>query len=827
MSLKKYNEKRDFKQTTEPVGEKKSSSGKLIFVVQKHNASHLHYDFRLEINGVLLSWAIPKGPSLNPDDKRLAVLVEEHPYDYKDFEGTIPKGNYGAGAVIVWDNGTYQPTKVQEGEDPQLLLEKQFKKGHMSFELNGHKLKGAFSLVQLKEKGDKSWLLIKKEDEYASEFDILKNDKSVLTDRILDQLETEKKVIHKTEVAFQTPMFATATDTAFDHPDWIYEKKYDGYRTIAVVKNKSVNLFSRNENSFNEDFKALHEELMTLTHEVSLDGEVVIEDEHGKDSFQMLQNYLKDKVGTLKYYVFDMINLDGSDLKEVPLSNRKELLEMLFNKHSFKNIILSPFVKKKGILQLEKAAIDKSEGIIAKHAESSYQSGKRSKDWLKIKLVQQEEVIIVGFTEPAGSRRNFGALLLGQYNGEEIRYIGKCGSGFTDQLLKDIHEKMKPLIICESPLQSAPKIKEKITWVKPELVCQVKFTEWTKNKHLRHPVFLGLRVDKSAEQVMFETEIHKAKLLVIRSLAQNEKVEVENDHSFKVGKTIVHLTNQNKIYFPESKITKGEVIEYYNQVSRLILPYLKDRPQSLYRFPNGIDHQPFYQKNIEVDKVPSWLKTVEINSEENEHAVNYLLCNNKETLLYMANLGCIEINPWNSTINKLNNPDWVIIDIDPELDDFNKVVETALVVKDVMDEVNTPCFCKTSGASGLHVYIPLKAQYDYETVKIFANLIAIEVQSRLPNTTTLERSIKKRNHKIYIDYLQNRKGQTIAAPYCVRPQPEATVSTPLEWDEVNADLSPKMFTIKNAIDRFEKKGDLWKGVLTESANIESIISLMT
>ena len=827
MSLKKYNEKRDFKQTSEPVGETKSSSGKLIFVVQKHNASHLHYDFRLQLNGVLLSWAIPKGPSLNPDDKRLAVLVEDHPYDYKDFEGAIPVGNYGAGTVIVWDSGTYQPTKGKDGEDAQSILEKQFKKGHLSFELNGHKLKGAFSLVQLKGKGENNWLLIKKEDAYATKVDILKSDKSVLTDRTLDQLETENKGIHATAVEFQTPMFATATDKAFDHPDWIYEKKYDGYRIIAVVKNNAVNLFSRNENSFNEDFKDLEEELSELIHEVVLDGEVVIEDEHGKDSFQMLQNYSQDKKGTLKYYLFDILNLDGNDLKEVPLSNRKELLEMLFNKHSFKNIILSPFVKKDGILQLEKAAKEKSEGIIAKHAESTYQSAKRSKDWLKIKLVHQEEAIVVGFTEPAGSRRHFGALLLGQYDGEKIKYIGKCGTGFTDQLLKDLHEKMIPLIIRESPLQSLPKIKEKITWVKPKLVAQIKFTAWTKEKHLRHPVFQGLRVDKSAEQVIFETDSEKVDSPNIPTLTTNDRAGVENDYSLKVGKTTLHLTNQNKIYFPESKITKGEVIEYYNHVSHLILPYLKDRPQSLYRFPNGIDHQPFYQKNIELEKTSSWLKTVEIKSDNNEQSVNYLLCNDRETLLYMANLGCIEINPWNSTVNNLNNPDWVIIDIDPELDDFKKVVETALVVKGVMDEVNAPCFCKTSGASGLHVYIPLKAKYDYETVKIFANLIAIEVQSRLPDTTTLERSIKKRSHKIYIDYLQNRKGQTIAAPYCVRPQPEATVSTPLEWDEVNADLSPKMFTIKNAIERFEKKGDLWKGVLSESANIESILRQMT
>ena len=830
MSLIKYNEKRDFKQTSEPLGKSKKSEGALIFVVQKHKASHLHYDFRLELNGVLLSWAVPKGPSINPEDKRLAVLVEEHPFDYKDFEGSIPDGNYGAGTVIVWDNGTYQPKNVKKGEDNQNVLERQFKKGHLSFILNGHKLKGAFSLVQLKGKGENNWLLIKKEDQHASKEDILQEEKSVLSNKTIEQLEMVQSGTNSnatTPIEFQTPMFASPIDKAFDNADWIFEKKYDGYRTIAVVKNKSVNLFSRNENSFNQEFQTIIKELKTLTHDVVLDGEVVIEDELGKDSFQMLQNYLKDKKGTLKYYVFDVLNLDGNDLREMPLSNRKELLEMLFKKHPFKNIVLSPYVKKEGVSQLKKAAKENSEGIVAKHYESTYQSGKRSKDWLKIKLIQQEEAIIVGYTEPAGSRRYFGALLLGQYDGDQIRYIGKCGTGFTDQLLKELHEKMLPLVSNECFLKAKPKIKDVITWVKPELVGQVKFTEWTKDKHLRHPVFLGTRIDKTAEQVKFEEVNDKTEKTVKTKETKNIKAQTEADYDLKVGKTTLHLTNQHKIFFPESKITKGEVVEYYDQVSQLILPYLKDRPQSLYRFPNGINHQPFYQKNIEIDHVPSWLKTVEINSRENENAVNYLLCNNKETLLYMANLGCIEINPWNSTVKNINNPDWVVIDIDPELDDFREVVKTALTVKEILDEVNTPCFCKTSGASGLHVYIPLKAMYDYETVKIFANLIAIEIQTRLPETTTLERSIKKRNHKIYIDYLQNRKGQTIAAPYCIRPQPFATVSTPLDWDEVNSDLSPKMFTIKNVLERFDKKGDLWKGVLTESANIEAIISQMT
>lgn len=837
MSLKKYNEKRDFKQTAEPKGKQKSSDKELIFVVQKHDASHLHYDFRLELNGVLLSWAIPKGPSLNPDDKRLAVLVEDHPYDYKDFEGTIPKGNYGAGTVIVWDNGTYLPTKLKDGEDIKKVLETQFKKGHLSFTLNGNKLQGAFSLLQLKGKGENNWLLIKKDDEFASKKDVLLQDKSVISKFSLLEMESdfdEKESDEKPsgnnsqkEIKFQKPMLATTAEKAFDDPNWIFENKYDGYRTIAVVNNSKANLYSRNENSFDKDFKAIADELKDLKHNAVLDGEIVLEDKEGNHSFQKLQHFAKEQTGTLKYYVFDLQNLDGNDTTNLPLLNRKELLEMLFAKQSFKNIIYSPHVKEKGLQRLKQAEKEKSEGIIAKKSDSVYQVGKRSSDWLKIKLIEQEEAIIIGFTAPSGSRKHFGALLLAQYHDKELQFVGKCGTGFSDKQLLDLSKKMNSLIRKTSPLKKSTKLRDEITWLSPKLVGQIKFTEWTENGHLRHPVFLGLRSDKNADEVI-KDEGNGSKIDDVEEKSRGEKKSaIPDDYDLKVGKVNLHLTNQNKIYFPKSKISKGEIVDYYKFVAPLILPYLKDRPQSLNRFPNGIEGQTFYQKNFEQEKMPSWLKTEELHSESTDSKINYLLCNNKETLIYMANLGCIEINPWNSTVKNIDNPDWIVIDIDPELDDFKKVVEVALTVKDIMDEVNTSCYCKTSGASGLHIYIPLNAKYNYETAKIFANLIAIEVQARLPKTTTLERSIKKRNHKIYIDYLQNRKGQTIAAPYCVRPKPNATVSTPLEWDEVNADLAPQIFNIKTVVDRFEKKGDLWQNVLKEEADIPKIIEKLS
>lgn len=845
MSLSKYNQKRDFKQTQEPKGKVAKSASELIFVVQKHAASHLHYDFRLEMNGVLKSWAVPKGPSMNPDDKRLAMMVEDHPYSYKDFEGTIPEGNYGAGNVIVWDNGTYTTDEPSENAEKILLAD--LKKGHLSFILKGKKLKGEFSLIKLKGKQENAWLLIKKHDPHATESDILNKKKSVISERSLEELEKkskkvnednhQKKLLKKANdpaekpAVFIQPMLANTKEKAFDDAQWVFENKYDGYRAISVINPSDVQLFSRNRLSFNSNFKPIANELKKIDHIAVLDGEIVVEDENGKANFQLLQNYLKTGLGTLKYYVFDLLNLDGNLITNLSLLERKELLKILFNKYDFTNVFYSEHTVEKGLNQFNLSIKNKGEGIIAKKADSIYLPNKRSNDWLKIKISNEEEAIIIGITEPKRSRKYFGAILLGQYYGKRLQFIGKCGTGFTDSTLKELYTKLQPYFVNESPLSEKITLKDEIQWVKPKLVSQIKFSEWTNDKHLRHPVYLGLRIDKKASEVFVPSNIKSNTTSGGKSETKskqetmNEKPThtTEKDYDLKIGKTTLHLTNQNKIYFPDDGITKGEIVQYYNEVADFILPYLKDRPQSMNRFPNGISAPGFYQKDVDVDKIPSWLKTKKVFSESNEEYLNYLICNDKATLLYMANLGCIEMNPWNSTIKHVENPDWLVIDIDPEKDNFEEVVQTALTVKEVLDELETDCYCKTSGASGLHVYIPLGAQYDYDSIKIFGELLATEIQSRLPEITSLERSIKKRNHKIYIDYLQNRRGQTLAAPYSVRPKPGATVSTPLEWNEVNSKLHPSQFTIKNVLKRFEKKGDLWKPVLGKGANIKKIL----
>jgi bifunctional non-homologous end joining protein LigD len=826
MSLHKYNEKRNFSATSEPKGKIGKSENELIFVIQKHAASHLHYDFRLEMDGVLKSWAVPKGPSLNPEIKRLAMMVEDHPYNYKDFEGTIPEGNYGAGNVIVWDNGTYLPADEYKGS-AENKLKSDLHKGRLSFIMKGKKLKGEFSLVKLKGKQENAWLLIKKEDKYATTDDILVKNKSVISRTTLEAMEkksakgktgaVKKKITEETNnpsaetVAFRKPMLANTTEQPFDGTDWVFENKYDGYRTVAIINRGDVELFSRNELSFTANFRPVAEELKKIGHTAILDGEIVVENASGRSEFQLLQNYLKTSKGKLKYYVFDILNLDGNDTTSLPLLQRKELLKLLLKKQKLANISYSEHIENNGKDFFELAIKNKAEGIIAKKADSIYRIGQRSDDWLKIKISQQEEAIIIGITGPKNSRSFFGALLLGQYDGTGLRFIGKCGSGFTEATLRDLYQKFKPYFTDASPLAQKLPLRDTIQWIKPRFVAQVKYTEWTNDKHLRHPVFLGLRVDKTPTEVKFVTH------------QEMKKKTVENDYDLKVGKTTLHLTNQNKVYFPDDGITKGDIVNYYNEVADLILPYLKNRPQSMNRFPNGINSPSFYQKDVDTDKIPSWLKTAPVYSESNEAEIDYLICNDKATLLYMANLGCIDINPWNSTLKKIDNPDWMVIDIDPEKEDFSEVVRTALAVKEVLDGLKTDCYCKTSGATGLHVYVPLGAKYNYDTVKIFAELIAHEVHARLPETTSLERTIKKRDHKIYIDFLQNRTGQTLAAPYSVRPKPGATVSTPLEWDEVNESLSPSQFTIKNVLQRFSEKGDLWKPVLGKGADIKTIL----
>ncbi len=842
MALKRYNEKRNFGETPEPSGSREKSSSKLTFVVQRHQASHLHYDFRLEMEGVLKSWAVPKGPSLKAGERRLAVHVEDHPLAYGKFYGEIPEGNYGAGIVEIWDNGTYVPLEPDKGKSAEKLLLHQYHKGDLKFVLKGKHLKGAFALVRMNDGTDKNWLLIKKSDEHAvKSYDIASIDPVKPFHKKKASKEkpsTEKKEpkqsedqetgaepdLPKTEIEkawqkLKKPMLATLAASHKDNPDWLYEPKYDGYRAVTKINKGKVEIVSRNGNPFNKQYEALVPELEKFEDDLILDGEIVIEDKKGISNFQLLQNYTTTQQGILRYYVFDILYLNGYTVMQLPLIQRRELLEAVFAKVKVKNIQPSPLVMGKGTPLMKRLTKLGYEGIIAKDSASSYFPGQRSDSWLKIKNHQSLEAIICGYTAPQNSRKFFGSLVLGIHDQGKLVYIGNCGTGFTETTLEELHQQFEKLKTAKSPFSEVPKMtgqKGKPTWIKPVLVCNVDFANWTEDKHLRVPVFRGLRTDKKASEAMKNNDT-KAEVKTVKK-PSTVKYE-ENDTELTISGKKLKITNRNKVYFPESGITKGEIIDYYRKISKFILPYLKNRPESLNRHPNGITKPGFYQKDMDTSQIPEWIHTEKQYSKSNTEYLDYLICGNEATLVYMANLGCIEINPWHSTYGNPDYPDYMIMDLDPGEIGFKEVVKTALKIHDVCTEIGIQTFCKTSGATGLHVYIPLKKHYTYDEVKLFGELLATAIQQLLPDTTSIERTVSKRSDKIYIDFLQNRKGQTIASAYSVRPKPGATVSTPLEWSEVNESLDPKDFTIYTIFDRLKEKGDLWKGVLGKGADI--------
>ncbi len=831
-SLSTYKKKRDFKSTPEPTGGKPTSSRKLSFVVQRHKASHLHYDFRLEVDGVLKSWAIPKGPSLNPGDKRLAMMVEDHPYDYKDFKGIIPDG-YGAGIVEIWDKGWYTYLGEKDAAITQKEMRKALKAGSIKVVLHGKKLKGEFALVKIKSRqaGDKdnTWLLIKHNDKYAVEgsYD---SEKLTAANSPINKALAQKDEPPKKKRLFQKsrkvssaikPMLAKETDKAFDDEDWLFEIKWDGYRAIAEVGKKDVKLYSRNANDFLAAYPVLQEALQQITVDAILDGEIVVVDENGQADFQNLQHY-DEHIHNLHYYVFDLLQVNGKDITDLPITDRKELLKTLIPQS--KILKYADHIKEKGIAFFDAVSAKNLEGIIAKKADSRYAPGVRSKNWLKIKNHKSDEAFIVGYTKPTGNRKNFGALVLAFKTPQGLKYAGHTGTGFNDEQLESVYNLLSPLHTKTCPFADKVKTNMPVTWVKPSYVAEIKFTEKTADGKMRHPVFLRMRPDKNVKSL----EIKKPET----NMSSNEKKKKQTTASIKkngveeesFGGKKVKITHRDKIYFPDDEITKGDVIDYYQTMSNYILPYLKGRPQSLNRHPGGIAAKGFYHKDAG-ENVPDFVKTVVVESESSNKDIDYIICDNKATLAYLNNLGCIEINPWNSQVKNLSKPDYLIIDIDPsEKNSFEQVIEAALAFKKILDKAGAKCFCKTSGSTGLHIFVPMAKKYDYKTVQDFAQLLCTMVQETLPEFTTLERNLKKRGTKhMYLDYLQNREGQTLACAYSLRPKKGATVSAPLEWKEVKKGLTPQKFTLHNIFKRVKAKGDLFKGVLGTGVNIEACL----
>lgn len=654
-------------------------------------------------------------------------------------------------------------------------------------------------------------------------------------------------------------MLAGDSEKPFDGKDWLFEIKWDGYRAIAEVKHKNLSLYSRNGISFLQTYPFIAEELRKAGLNAVLDGEIVVLDEEGQPSFQLLQHYSENKDKPIIYYVFDLLEMNGHDTTGLELIQRKELLKELLPENPV--IRYSDHILEEGISFFNVSREKNLEGIMAKHIHSNYLPGKRTKEWLKIKHHQTEEAIIAGYTSPAGARKYFGALILAMLQDDELVYIGHTGTGFDQKTLKEMYELLQPLVQDASPFGEKIKTNMPATWVRPELVCEVKFSEKTRDGMLRHPVFLQLRDDKDKAEVVLKSEgadgkktnlksarasSNKGQILksASKSATQNKKQSASGtkpaslkkqsvparilngseDQVLKIGKEKVKVTNPGKIYFPADGITKGDVITYYASMSKYILPYLKGRPESLLRNPNGIGQPGFFHKDAG-EIAPSFVEVEKVHSASSRKVIDYILCNNLPTLLYMNNLGCIEINPWHSRAGWLDNPDYLMIDIDPsDKNTFDQVVECALVLKDIFDKAGTPSFCKTSGATGMHVYVPTAKKYSYGQVKDFAYLICMLANQQLRNTTTLERNLKKRGNKhIYLDYLQNRRGQTISCVYSLRPKPGGPVSTPLNWEEVKSGITPTDYNIYNALERTSNVGDLFKGVLGKGIDLKSCL----
>lgn len=839
MNLEEYNRKRDFTTTSEPEGKQQAeNSKKLKFVVQRHSATRLHYDFRLEMDGVLKSWAVPKGPSLNPTDKRLAMQVEDHPLSYRTFEGSIPEGSYGGGEVEIWDEGWYEPLDKSTREPDDTVMQKELHKESLKFVLHGEKLQGEFALVKIKSAQDgKSWLLIKHNDGFstkeaynAEEFTEVT---SKVTKRENNRNSGKKSISEATAKAFKNyapalsgekklaafihPMMAQTAAEPFNSKEWIFEIKWDGYRAIADLRSQPM-LYSRNGLDFSQKFKNIYNALKIQTYPMVLDGEIVAYDETGKPNFQWLQQIGEKKNPALVFQVFDLLWLNGHSTENLTLIQRKELLRDALQENEV--IKYCDHIYDKGEEFFKLAENMGLEGIMAKKSDSKYAENSRSSDWLKIKTHQTEEVLICGFTAPKGSRKKFGSLILGKYNeNNELIFAGHTGTGFSDQLIKEISLKMENLIVQKSPFGTIPKTNAEATWIRPELIAEIKFTEVTKDGQYRHPVFLRLREDKAVKDMKVANTAENNYGTQDKK-QQKETITSENNQKTVIGTKEVKLTNQNKVYFPKDNVTKGDVVAYYQSVAEYILPYLKDRPQSLNRFPNGIEGMSFYQKDASED-TPPWVHTKKIFSESNDKIINYIICNDTATLAYLNNLGCIELNVWTARYQNPENPDYLVLDLDPsENNTFEDVIETANVVKALLDKANIQGYPKTSGSTGIHIYIPMQSLYSYEQVKDFGHILMQFVQKELPELTTLERALQKRDkNKIYLDYLQNRRGQTLASIYSLRPKSGAPVSMALEWSEVKAGLKPTDWNIENALQRLKNKGDLFKPVLGEGIDM--------
>ena len=823
-ALTAYRAKRSLEGTPEPAGASTAKAGRL-FVVHKHAARRLHYDLRLQMGPVLESWAVPRGPSKDPADKRLAVKVEDHPLEYGDFEGVIPEGNYGAGAVILWDRGVWVPI-----EDP----EEGVAKGKLLFELKGYKLRGRWTLVKIK-KSEKEWLLIKERDALASVDGDAFPQASILSGLTVEELRDgrdraapirealERAGVPTERVAPSAVelMLAETRERPFSRSGWVYEIKYDGYRIIAARENGEPRLLTRNGHDATATFPEVARAVDALPFEhVVLDGEVVVHDDEGLPSFQRLQ-----KRGRLSrsieigraavelpaaLYVFDLLGFEDFDVRQLPLVERKSLLKEVLPPVG--PLRYSDHLEEQGEHFFEEVQKMKLEGIIAKKADSLYRGG-RSAQWIKVRADKSDDFVVVGFTQPKRSRSGFGALHLAQYADGELVYAGRVGTGFDTKQLLDIRAQLDSLRRPRAPCSRAPDGDEHV-WVDPELVCEVRYREWTAEALLRHPAFLRFRDDKDPKDCVKSGG---------KGEAGNGFVPAATLPASRFPLPDIQFSNLDKVFWPDEGFTKGDLIDYYRTMAPWILPYLKDRPVVMTRFPDGIDGKSFFQKDAPAF-APDWVRRERMWSEDSERELNYFVADNEASLLYIANLGTIPLHIWGSRVSTLEQPDWCILDLDPKEAPFTNVVTIARALRELCDDLDLPSYVKTSGSSGLHVLVPMGRQCTYGQTRTFGELLARLVAAELPEIATITRSPTKREGKVYIDYLQNGRGRLLVSPFCVRPLAGAPVSMPLRWREITAKLNPGRFTIRSAARRMKRLGeDPLRSVLDETPDLASAL----
>ncbi len=822
--LKRYRDKRDLAQTPEPAGADTPQravppAASRAFVVQQHAARNLHWDLRLEIDGVLVSWAVPKGPTLDPSEKRFAARTEDHPLEYQTFEGLIPEGNYGAGAMIVWDRGSYRTVK---GTSPARDLDD----GKLDLLFDGHKLRGRFALVRMKGEDGKSWLLLRKGDPPEDEEPI--SDRlptsvfSGLTVQELSERRSHDETIRTRAAALGAPrrepepsklrpMLAATADEAFSRDGWLFELKYDGMRALASrTEGGDVTLRSRSGRDVTDLYPEIARALSLIPLEAFVvDGEIVAHDDLMRPSFERLQGRMhvrdSEAIGRAQietpvfFYAFDLLSAAGYDLRRQGLRERKKLLAAFIpSVPSVGQVRFVDHIERDGQALYEAAAASGYEGVMAKRADARYDTGRRSQDWLKLKVPHSSPLVVVGWQKGKGSRERLGALRLAWYRDEALCYAGNVGSGLDDAVIDWLLAQLEPLVVDAPAFEGAPASQARgVFYVRPEIVALVSYTEVTSAGNLRHPVLQSIETTHSP--IECQAPIDRA--------AAAEAVEPP-----RPPEPTLRFTRLDKVFWPEDGYTKGDLVAYYEAAWPWIAPYLKDRPVVLARYPDGIDGKSFFQQNVP-DWTPPWAQHEEIDG------TDFFICNDMRTLLHVVNSGAIPLHVWSARLGSLDHPDWIVLDLDPKGAPLTDVVKIARHTHKLLETLEVPHFVKTSGQDGLHVLVPLAAQLTHDEARALSEAIARIVAAELPEIATIARPIAARGDRVYVDYLQNGRGKLIAAPFSVRPRPGAPVSTPLAWSQVTARLDPMRWTIRTTLRHIEKAGDPLAKLLTSEARV--------